>query len=82
MWRPATGRAVFGGLAAYREAGGQIIADLFQADEEGYVADPISAQYPIELKITRQRSPATGPWRDTGSTPRLATSTHKEPLPG
>jgi ParB family chromosome partitioning protein len=33
-------RAVFVGLDAYREAGGQIITDLFQAEHEGYLADP------------------------------------------
>jgi ParB family chromosome partitioning protein len=33
-------RAVFAGLDAYREAGGHIITDLFQAEDEGYLTDP------------------------------------------
>ena len=33
-------RAVFAGLDAYREAGGQIVSDLFQSKNEGYLTDP------------------------------------------
>jgi ParB family transcriptional regulator, chromosome partitioning protein len=33
-------RAVFVGLEAYRQAGGHIVTDLFQSDDEGYLADP------------------------------------------
>jgi ParB family transcriptional regulator, chromosome partitioning protein len=33
-------RVVFTGLDAYREAGGQIITDLFQSETEGYLTDP------------------------------------------
>jgi len=33
-------RAVFAGLDAYREAGGQIVTDLFQSETEGYLTDP------------------------------------------
>ncbi|HEY2894044.1 MAG TPA: ParB/RepB/Spo0J family partition protein [Pirellulales bacterium] len=33
-------RAVFAGLDAYREAGGQIVSDLFQSENEGYLTDP------------------------------------------
>jgi ParB family chromosome partitioning protein len=33
-------RAVFVGLDAYRQAGGHIITDLFQSDDEGYLTDP------------------------------------------
>jgi ParB family transcriptional regulator, chromosome partitioning protein len=32
-------RAVFAGLDAYREAGGHVITDLFQSDDEGYLSD-------------------------------------------
>ena len=32
-------RAVFAGLDAYRDAGGHIVTDLFQSDDEGYLAD-------------------------------------------
>ncbi len=28
------------GLKAYRAAGGHIVTDLFQSDDEGYLADP------------------------------------------
>jgi len=33
-------RAVFVGIDAYREAGGQIVTDLFQSETEGYLTDP------------------------------------------
>jgi ParB family transcriptional regulator, chromosome partitioning protein len=33
-------RAVFVGLDAYRDAGGHVITDLFQSDDEGYLTDP------------------------------------------
>jgi len=33
-------RAAFAGLDAYREAGGQIVTDLFQSAHEGYLTDP------------------------------------------
>jgi ParB family transcriptional regulator, chromosome partitioning protein len=33
-------RAVFVGLDAYREAGGQIVTDLFQSENEGYLTNP------------------------------------------
>jgi UPF0716 family protein affecting phage T7 exclusion len=33
-------RAAFVGLEAYRQAGGHIVTDLFQSNDEGYLADP------------------------------------------
>jgi len=33
-------RVVFTGLDVYREAGGQIVTDLFQSETEGYLTDP------------------------------------------
>jgi ParB family chromosome partitioning protein len=33
-------RAVFVGLEVYRQAGGHIVTDLFQSEDEGYLTDP------------------------------------------
>ena len=32
-------RAVFAGIEAYRQAGGSVVTDLFQSEDEGYLAD-------------------------------------------
>jgi ParB family chromosome partitioning protein len=47
-------RAVFAGLDAYREAGGQIVTDLFQSEDEGYLTDPALLDQLCAARLERE----------------------------
>ena len=47
-------RAVFAGLDAYRDAGGHIVTDLFQSEDEGYLADAVLLDRLCTARLERE----------------------------
>ncbi len=47
-------RAVFVGLDTYRQAGGQVVTDLFQAEHEGYLADLVLLDRLSSARLERE----------------------------